>query len=391
MRISLTSAIILLFCGTIAWAGPFMSPDAVESAQGFRKVVVTHGLERPWSMAWLPNGDVLITERPGRVRLLADGKLRSDPIPGTPEVLVEGQGGLLDIALHPDFATNRLVYFTLSIGTEKANRTALARAVFDGRQFSDATMLFQVSQTKPGGQHFGSRLLWLPDKTLLMSIGDGGNPPVRVQGELARNHAQNFQSHLGKMLHLNDEGKPATKGAFRNGADALPELYSVGHRNIQGLAYDPIRKAVWSTEHGALGGDEMNRITPGANYGWPKATFSKEYLFARTISEHTSLPGMTDPDVVWTPALAPSGLALYTGDAFASWKGDLFAGGLKDQSIRRIKLDDAGTVTGEEIIRIGQRVRDVRQGPDGYLYLLTDESDGKLLRLEPSAETDPNP
>lgn len=385
------SFLLSLCLASPGWTAPFMSPEAVESARNFKKTEVASGLNHPWGMVWLPNGAMLITERSGQVRHFKNNKLLSEPVPGAPEVLAEGQGGLLDIVLHPDFASNGLVYFTQSTGRSQSNRTALTRAVFDGSRFNDVRMIFQVSQSKPGGQHFGSRLLWLPDGTLLMSIGDGGNPPVRVQGELARTYAQNLRSHLGKVLHLDADGRPVPGSPFPTESNALPEIYSAGHRNIQGMAWDPVRKTVWVSEHGALGGDELNRVVPGANYGWPKATFSKEYLFARKISDYTSLPGMADPEVVWTPALAPSGLAVYTGDKFPDWKGDLFAGGLKQQSVRRIKLDTGGQVTGEETIRIGQRVRDVRMGPDGYLYVLTDESDGKLIRIEPSDTTDPNP
>lgn len=383
---------LCLLLSHAAWAEPFMSPESVPSARGFHKKVIADGLSHPWGVAWLPDGSMLVTERPGRVRHLnEDGTTRTYKVPGGPAVVVVGQGGLLDISLHPDFSENGLVYFTLATGTRHSNRTTLARAHFDGKKFSKLEELFRVSQAKSGGQHFGSRMIWLEDKMLLMSVGDGGNPPVRIGDVLSRTLAQDGQSHLGKILRLTDVGMPVAGGSFGGQSDILPEIYSMGHRNIQGLAVDPIRNTVWASEHGALGGDELNRITGGNNYGWPKATFSKEYLGARDISEHTTLPGMTDPELVWLSGIAPSGLLLYTGDKFPKWRGDLFAGGLKDQSIRRVVLDQSGRVLGEEIIRVGQRVRDVRQGPDGFIYLLTDESDGKLIRLEPSEETDPNP
>ena len=384
---SLIASLVLV---SAAWADPFMSPESVPSAEKFRKEVVAEGFNHPWSMAWLPDGSILVSERPGGVRIIKDGKLQPMPVQGGPAALALGQGGLLEISVHPDFEKNRLVYFTLAAGTRQANRTVLARARFDGARFSNVEEIFKVSQTKSGGQHFGSRLLWLPDKTLLMSIGDGGNPPVRIGGKLARDYAQDFDSHLGKILHLKDDGTPAKQGPFTAGG-GFPEVYTVGHRNIQGMAYDPIRSQVWVSEHGALGGDELNLIQTGMNYGWPRATFSKEYLGARDISDHTTLPGMVDPVLVWKKATAPSGLTLYTGDAFPQWQGDLFAGGLRDQAVRRIILADDGTVEGEEIIRVGERVRDVRQGPDGLLYILTDQSDGQLIKLVPSEETDPNP
>jgi len=338
----------------------------------------------PWSMAWLPDDSILVTERPGRVRHLnSDGSVRTKSIPGAPAVAVVGQGGLLDIALHPDFHVNRLVYFTLSTGTRSSNRTTLAYAKFDGKQFLNLKELFHVSHTKSGGQHFGSRLLWLPNKTLLMSIGDGGNPPMRIGNVLSREMAQDGQSHLGKVLHMNAEGQPVTEEVFSEDTAILSEIYTMGHRNIQGLAYDPVRKIVWATEHGARGGDELNSIKGGENYGWPEATYSKDYSTFQPVSKYTSLPGMTDPKLVWTPSIAPSGLMVYTGNKFPQWQGNLFAGALRGQSIRRIILDANNDVANEEIIRIGRRVRDVRQGPDGYIYLLTDEPSGKLIRLEP--------
>lgn len=391
MQYVLAVLFLTLTLGTNAWAQLFVSPESVPAAQKFTKKTLTSGLHHPWGMTWLPDGTLLITERSGEVRRFTNGTLQKQPVPGAPKALSIGQGGLLDIAAHPEFSRNRLVYFTLSTGSRDANRTTLARAVFTGKTFSNVETLFKVSQTKSGGQHFGSRLVWLPDGTLLMSIGDGGNPPSRVDGVLSRLLAQSPQSHLGKVLRLNADGTPANNTPAPQGENPLPELFSTGHRNIQGFAYDPIRNTIWATEHGALGGDELNNIAAGSNYGWPSATFSKEYLTGWDISEHTTLPDMTDPELVWMSAIAPSGLAVYTGDIYAGWKGDLFAGGLRDQSVRRIRLDTSGTVIGEEIIRIGQRVRDVRQGPDGYLYILTDESDGKLIRLEPSETTDPNP
>ncbi|MDY7014860.1 MAG: PQQ-dependent sugar dehydrogenase, partial [Cyanobacteriota bacterium] len=298
----------------------------------------------------------------------------------------ENQGGLMDIALHPRFEENRLVYFTYSHGTSSANRTRIARATFDGRALSDWQVIFEVSQTKPRGQHFGSRLAWLPDGTLLASIGDGGNPPVQLEGEFIRQQAQNLGSHIGKVIRINDDGSIPSDNPFVNDAEAAPEVWSYGHRNIQGLAFDPIANRVWATEHGARGGDEVNLVEVGENYGWPVATHSREYS-GGLISPETSLPGMVDPKTIWTPSIAPSGLAVYTGAAFPEWQGNLFAGGLVSQDIRRIELDGSGNVTNEESISIGQRVRDVRQGPDGLLYVLTDERNGQLIRLEPVGNT----
>lgn len=358
--------------------------SAVETAQGVRQTTLIEGLERPWSMAWLPDGTLLITERAGRLRLVRDGVLEPTPIAGVPEVMSSGQGGLMEIAIHPRFAENRLVYLTYSHGTENANRTRLARATFDGNALRNLQVIFEVSQVKSGGQHFGSRIVWLPDGTMLVAIGDGGNPPVQLEGDLIRKQAQNLRSHLGKIVRLKDDGSIPRDNPFATRADANPAIWSYGHRNIQGLTFDPSTQRVWATEHGARGGDELNLVEAGKNYGWPIVTYSQEYSGGE-ISQERSRPGMVDPKVVWTPATAPSGLAIYSGDRFPDWQGDLFAGGLVSRDVRRINLDATGKVLGQQAIAIGQRVRDVRQGPDGLLYILTDESeDGRLIRLEPT-------
>ena len=352
------------------------------TTQDFQKVTVLQGLEHPWSMAWLPDGNLLITERPGRLRIVRNGTLDPTPIAGVPEVFAFKQGGLMDVSPHPRFAENRLIYLTYSHGTRDANRTRVARATFDGQALQNLEVIFEVSQTKFDGQHFGSRIVWLPDNTMLIAIGDGGNPPVELEGDLIRKQAQNLSSHLGKVIRLKDDGSIPQDNPFVNTENAAPVVWSYGHRNIQGLTFDPETGRVWSTEHGARGGDELNWVRAGENYGWPVVTHSREYSGGE-ISQERSRPGMVDPKVVWTPATAPSGLAIYTGDRFASWKGDLFAGGLVSRDVRRIELDESGNVVTQEPIDIGQRVRDVRQGPDGLLYILTDEPDGQLIRFEP--------
>ncbi|MBX2864698.1 MAG: PQQ-dependent sugar dehydrogenase [Leptolyngbyaceae cyanobacterium MAG.088] len=352
------------------------------SSSGFQLVTLLENLEHPWGFAWLPTGNLLITERPGRLRIVRNGVLDPTPIAGIPDIFAESQGGLLDVVVHPRFANNRLVYLTYSHGVDSENRTRVARARFNGKSLINWQVIFEVSQTKDGGQHFGSRLLWLPDGTLLVSIGDGGNPPIELEGALIREQAQNLESHLGKVIRLNADGSIPVNNPFINDSAAVPEVWSYGHRNIQGLALDPIKNQVWATEHGAKGGDEVNLIAAGENYGWPLATHSQEYS-GGPISPDTSLPGMIDPKVIWTPSIAPSGLTVYTGEDFPEWQGNLFAGGLVSQDLRRIEVDDSGNVVSEESLLIGQRVREVQQGPDGLLYVLTDESNGQLLRLEP--------
>ena len=361
-------------------------PSTIVSANfkqtAFKQTTVVEGLERPWSMAWLPDGTMLVTEKVGRLRLIREGKLLPTPIAGLPEVMSSGQGGLMEVSLHPQFTQNQLIYLTYSHGQKNANRTRLVRAKLDGNALRDLKVIFEVSQEKSDGQHFGSRMAWLPDGTLLLAIGDGGNPPVELAGELIRKQAQNLRSHLGKIVRLKDDGSVPLDNPFVNDKNADPKVWSYGHRNIQGLVYDSAKKQVWATEHGARGGDELNLPEAGKNYGWPIVTRSQEY-FGGEISQERSRPEMVDPKVVWTPAIAPSGLSIYNGDRFPAWRGDLFAGGLVGKGIRRLDLDDAGNVQGQEEMPIGQRVRDVRQGPDGLLYVLTDESEGRLVRLEP--------
>ena len=336
------------------------------------------------AIAWLPDGSALVTERPGRLRLIENGRLQPDSIAGLPRILAHGQGGLLDIALHPDFADNHLVYLTAARGRPGANHTAVIRGRLGHNRLNDVEILFEVAGNKKGGQHFGSRLLWLPDGTLLVSIGDGGNPPLAFAGANIRQQAQQLATHFGKILRLQDDGTAAPDNPFADRLGARAEIWTLGHRNIQGLARDPQSGRVWATEHGARGGDELNLIEGGVNYGWPRVTYSLEYWGPR-ISDTTSTPGMRDPKVVWTPSKAPSGLAFYTGDRFPAWRGDLFSGALKFEEVRRIMLDGE-RVVGEEKLPIGKRVRDVRQGPDGYLYLLTDEPNGQLLRITPASK-----
>ena len=245
-------------------------------------------------------------------------------------------------------------------------------------------MIFEVTQAKPASAHFGSRIAFLPDGTLLLSVGDGGNPPNSLDGRLIREQAQNPATHLGKILRLNTDGSVPRDNPFLHTAGYAPEIWSMGHRNNQGLVWDPTRRVAWANEHGSQGGDELNLLRGGQNHGWPVVSHSVEYLGGAQVGTGQRASGLVDPALVWSMTAAPSGLAVYTGDRFPAWRGDLFSGSLRAMDVRRIRADATGRVTGEEVIKIGRRVRDVRQGPDGLLYVLTDDAPGALLRIEPS-------
>lgn len=339
------------------------------------------GLQHPWGLALLPDGSMLVTERPGRLRRIEDGRLHPEPIAGVPPVLVQGQGGLLDVALSPDFTRDRTLFLTFAEGSGSANRTAIARARLEGGRLADVGVIFRATPDKAGGAHFGSRLAFLPDGTLLASIGDGGNPPNRVDGRLSREHAQLLGSALGKIVRLNADGTFPADNPWRATQGALPSLWSVGHRNIQGMAWDPVRQAVWASEHGSNGGDELNLVRGGGNHGWPLATHSVEYVTGAAISPDRSRPGMTDPVLVWPRTVAPSGLAVHSGRGAPAWRGMVFAGGLRATDIRRVALGPDGAVAAQHRIPINARVRDVREAPDGSLLVLTDATDGSLLRV----------
>ncbi len=358
---------------------------------GWKQQTVTEGLMRPWAAEWLPDGKtMLLTEREGRLRVIEDGKLRMEPVEPLPEdLLAIGQGGLLDIAIHPQFNKNRWIYLTYSSGSRDANRTTLARAKIneDLTRLTDLKVLFQTNRDKSGGQHFGSRLLWMADGTLLMSIGDGGNPPIKLDGNYIRQKAQDLSVHLGSTVRMTDEGKAPKDNPFAgdDDPDTNEYIYTYGHRNIQGMTTHPKTGQIWATEHGARGGDELNILKKGANYGWPKATYSREY-FGPRITDKTTLKGAVNPEVVWTPCIAPSGLMFYTGDEFPDWKGDMLAGGLVLKQIRRVKFDEDGKIIGQTTLQFDDRIRWVEQGPDGGIYVLTDEIDGRLLRIVPEKD-----
>jgi glucose/arabinose dehydrogenase len=353
--------------------------DAPPAAKGWKAVTVADGLNHPWGMAWLPDGRLLVTTKGGALHILNDKKFEPVPMEGLPAVFTGGQAGLLDISVHPKDKTNPRVYMTMATGSDDANRTTLVQGIFDGKKIHSIKTLFRVKDDKSGGQHFGSRLLWLADGTLLMSIGDGGNAPQKIGAMLARDQAQNVASHQGAILHLTDAGKPVPGNPLASKPGAVPELWSMGHRNIQGMARDDAGR-VWATEHGPRGGDELNLIEGGLNYGWPLQSYGNDYRSNEPIGQKV-VAGMTQPKIAWVPSPGVSGLAFYTGSQFPAWRGSLFSGGLAASDVRRIALDKAGNVVSQERLNIGKRVRDVRQGPDGHLYLLTDDDNGQLMRI----------
>lgn len=370
---------------TIASESPtFVSIGDVPVAVGARRTEVLSGLEHPWAMAWLPDGTMLITERPGRLRIVRDGALLPDPVPGVPEVLAFGQGGLMDVSPHPDFAKNRWLYLTHAVGTREDNRTRVSRGRFEDDRLTDVETIFEVAQAKPGGAHFGSRIAWLPDGTMLVSIGDGGNPPTSLDGAFIRLKAQDRGSHLGKVVRLNADGSVPKDNPFVGDGKVEATVYSYGHRNIQGLAIDRETGVVYATEHGPLGGDELNRLEKGANYGWPTVSHGREYVGGAPIGEGSAKEGTMPPVLVWAGATAPSGLMVYRGRLFPEWRGHVFSGGLMSQDVRKIELCEEGRVVTQTALRVGARVRDVREGPDGAIWVLTDESNGRLFRFEPA-------
>jgi aldose sugar dehydrogenase len=372
-------ALALGLAVTPAFAQPTPTGPPPE-AEGWRAETVAEGIRHPWGMAWLPDGRLLVTAKEGTLHMLRGDQFVPVRMEGLPRVFSEGQGGLMDISVQPGTTGNPTIFMTMATGNAQANRTILVRGVFEDDTVRNIETLFQVRPDKPGGQHFGSRIVWLPDGTLLMSIGDGGNPPLRIDNMLAREQAQNLQSHWGSVVRLTPDGRAPEDNPLAN-EDALPELWSYGHRNIQGMTRDPESGRIWANEHGPFGGDELNLLEAGNNYGWPLQTLGLDYRTREKIGE-PSVEGTVDPVVAWSPAHAPSGLAFYTGDRYRDWRGSLFSGGLAAQDIRRIELDGQGNVVRQERLTIGHRVRDVKQGPDGYLYAITDEENGRLLRIE---------
>lgn len=382
MRIcnDLVASLLIASMATVAVASDQLVPPPPAPAplvkNGYKVVEIARGLNHPWSMAFLPDGSMLVTERVGRLRLIQGGKLLAQPINGVPVVHTGGQAGLFDVVLHPGFAQNHVVYLTYAAGSRAANGTQVARARFDGTALQDLQVIFRALPLKDTNNHYGGRLAFLPDGTFVLSIGEGFE---------YREKAQDLTSDLGKVVRLNDDGSVPRDNPFLREPDVRPEIYSWGHRNPQGMVFDPVRGILFETEHGPRGGDELNVIVAHRNYGWPVITYGMDYSGAY-VSPYTQRAGLEQPEIYWTPSIAPSGLTMYRGDRFPAWQGDLFAGALSFRHLRRIHLDATGKVLGQEQLLndLGWRIRDVRAPADGYLYVCTDEDDGRVLRLEPT-------
>jgi len=340
-----------------------------------RVVTVAEDLDEPWSLAWLPDGRMLVTEKEGNPRIVtADGTV-SSPLEGVPRVDDGGQGGLLDVLVDPDFADNRTIYLSYSEPGRGGAGTAVARARLEGDRLEEVQVLFRQEPKSRGGRHFGSRLVMARDGTLFVTIGDRGE----------RQRAQDTAVNRGQVVRIHTDGRIPANNPFVGRNDGRPEIWSYGHRNPQGAALHPETGALWLHEHGARGG-EVNIPLAGRNYGWPTISYGRHYSGAK-IGEGTEKPGMEQPAYYWDPSIAPSGMTFYTGDKFPEWKGNLLVGALKYQLVARLELDGEAVVREERLLDgIDERIRDVRQGPNGYVYLLTDESDGRILRLEPAGD-----
>lgn len=362
----------------------------------FAVVTFVEGLRNPWSMAWLPSGDMLVTERGGQLRIVRGGKLLPDPVPGVPAVRAQGQGGLQDVALHPNFASNRLIYLSYAKPNEDGSlgTTALSRARFENDRLADVREIFEAKAWSDRPGHFGARIAFARDGHLFLSVGDrmaGLGGPTGFTADLEGHPAQDLSNHQGTIVRLNDDGSVPDDNPFVGRPGALPEIWSYGHRNPQGLAVHPETGQLWETEHGPQGGDELNVIRRGANYGWPVIGYGANYVIGTELHRGRSQAGMEQPAAFWVPSIAISGLAFYTGEQFPNWKGNAFVGGMSANYQRLVRISLNGeTVANREPLLVGQyRIRDVRQGPDGFLYLAIDNIYGQpspILRLEPTDE-----
>lgn len=359
----------------LALLGAALSPGPVAAEPAWRAETVAEGLVHPWSLAFLPDGRLLVTERAGRLRVIADGRLLPEPVTGVPEAFVASQAGLFEVLPAPDFEDSRLLYLSLASGERRANATRVVRGRLEGSALVAVEEVFLARPQQATPVHYGGRMLFLPDGTLLVTLGDGFN---------YREQAQALDSHFGTIVRVNADGSVPADNPFVNTPGALPEIWSYGHRNVQGILLDPVTGRVYAHEHGPRGGDELNLIEPGRNYGWPVVTHGVDYTGA-IITPFTEREGMEPPLIDWTPSIAPAGMTRYDGALFPEWSGQLFIAALAGQHVVRVALDADGQPTAQARLfeALGERFRDVRTGPDGSLYLLTDSPRGRVLRIVP--------
>jgi aldose sugar dehydrogenase len=349
----------------------------------YRVVPVAEGLVQPWSMAWLPNGDMLITEKPGRLRMVRDGRLLPEAIAGVPEVFYQGQGGLFEVLPHPDFADNQTIYLSFAKPVGEGSTTAIVRARLENSRLTDVTEIFAANAS--GRSHYGGKLVFDNEGHLFLTLGDRQAPST---GDLTTHPAQDLSNHQGVIVRLNEDGTVPGDNPFVGEQGVLPEIWTYGHRSPQGLAFHPQTGDLWMTEHGPQGGDELNLVTPKANYGWPVVGYGVNYGSSSPIHERQTLAGMESPVRFWVPSIGTSGLMIYDGDKFPEWKGDIFVGGLAPGVVSRLEMGEnfRNVVREEELVYGMGRVRDVRQGPDGYIYVALEHRQGEptaVVRMEP--------
>jgi aldose sugar dehydrogenase len=375
MKLALRGAAALAM---VAAAAPLAAQsDTFQSQEhAFRVATVAEGFQNPWGLAFLPNGDLLVTERPGRLRLIRNGVVQPEPVAGIPAVHAAGQGGLMDVAIHPQFAQNNLVYVSYSKpGPDNTATTAVIRGRLEGNQLTGVEEIFEADAWTNRNVHFGSRLVFDRDGYLFVTVGDRG----------VMEEAQNLSNHQGTINRLHDDGRIPEDNPFVGQAGAQPSIYTYGNRSPQGLTIHPVTGQLWGSEHGPRGGDEINLIQAGHNYGWPVVTYGINYNM-QVISELQEKEGMESPLYQYTPSIATSGIAIYDGDRFPNWRGNVFIGALALQHVSRVVFEGTRVVSEERLLDgFGERIRDVRSGPDGYIYLLTDSPEGRILRLEPAS------
>jgi len=354
--------------------------EFTSSKANFTTEVLIEDLSHPWGMVFLNDSDMLITERTGNLRKVVNWELQDDEVQGLPNIREIGQGGLLGITLHPDFKLNKLVYLSYSGKEKSLYGTEVLRGTLNNNRLEDIEVIFKAQPKQNRGHHFGSRLVFADDGTLFISLGDRGASPSQGRGH----PAQQLNNHIGSLIRINDDGTVPQDNPYLGNAGARNEIYTIGNRNMQGMAINPQTREIWTHEHGPQGGDEINIMQAGVNYGWPVITYGVNYGRGTKIGEGTHDRYMEQPIYKWVPSIAPSGMMFYSGDQFPGWKGNLFVGSLKFGNLVRLELNGENIVDEERLLNFEfGRIRDVVQGPDGLIYLLTDSSNGKLLRISP--------